>query len=122
VMYCRDRDDYQVIVDLLRYDWLRCGFRKLPQSLACRPEEEEPDKTRNILFAGLPETLNGVFINRERNTFFKRSVFLRLNDKACSLLGIEHKGQGRRVGILAEREKSLHSHNRVIILPDIPAD
>jgi radical SAM superfamily enzyme YgiQ (UPF0313 family) len=122
VMYCRDRDDYQVIVDLLRYDWLRCGFRKLPQSLACRPEEEEPDKTRNILFAGLPETLNGVFINRERNNFFKRSVFLRLNDKACSLLGIEHKGQGRRVGILTERESSLYSHNRVIILPDIPAD
>lgn len=121
MMYCANRDDSETVADLLRYDWLRCGFRKLPSSLAVGTGEEGSEQTRNILYSELPETLHGVFTSRERNNFFKRSVFLQLQDNTCKQLGIESRGIGRRIGVLTERESSLFRHNRVVVLPDIAA-
>ncbi|WP_163338333.1 B12-binding domain-containing radical SAM protein [Desulfopila sp. IMCC35008] len=122
MVYCKDRDDYETVADLLRYDWLRCGFRKLPPSLVVGAGEEGSDETRNILYSGLPENLNGVFTSRERNNFFKKSVFLQLKDNTCKILGIECCGTGRRIGVLTEREESLYRHNKVVVLPDIVAN
>ncbi len=40
------RDDRDLIVELLRYDWLRCGFRFLPECLKVDSSKEQPEQTK----------------------------------------------------------------------------
>ncbi len=116
VDFCSGREDANLIRHILRYDWLRCGFRKLPDSLGFKQGEEQSEQTRDILYRGLPEAVSGVFESRTRNKFFKRSVFLCLSSEASAALGLtcSHSGEVR-IALLGEREESLYKHNKVVV-------
>jgi len=115
---CSDRPDRELIIELLRYDWLRCGFRRLPQLLEFAEDQEDMIATRDLLFRGLPDNVDGVFIHANRNQFFKRSVFMKISAEAASFLVLAQDGrQGLRIAFLQEREKTLYGHNAVICFP-----
>jgi len=111
-----DRPDSLLLKELLRYDWYRCGLRKLPDCLLPGTGEESPEMTRDILYRLLPDELAGAYTPYGRNQFFKRSVFLRLSQDAAAVLGLSSERKGVRVAIVQERETTLHQHNKVLPL------
>ena len=114
--FCSSREDARIIMHILRFDWLRCGFRKLPVSLMFDEVEEQSEQTRDMLYKGLPETLTGVFTSREKNKFFKSSVFLCVSQEAAAELDLIDKSSADvRIALLCDREVSLYKHNRVVV-------
>ena len=114
--FCSNRHDAATIVQILRFDWLRCGFRKLPASLMFDEAEEQSEQTRDLLYKGLPETVSGIFESREKNKFFRSSVFLCISKEAAAQLGLICNSPGAvRIALLSEREESLYKHNRVVV-------
>lgn len=113
VALCASRSDARAIVELLRYDWLRCGFRNLPESLDFSAAEEDLAATRDFLYRRLPDAVDGIYASRDKNGFFRRSVFLYISAAGCRALAIRHGGEGVRLAFLGEREESPFRHNRV---------
>ncbi len=113
------RPDNGLIRDLLRYDWLRCGYRRLPDCLLHQNGEESTERSRDILFRTLPDELAGIYSAQSRNHFFKRSVFLRLSGQAAEVLGFGQPESGLRIAVLQEREQALHEHNKVLRFAEI---
>ncbi len=120
VNVCRERFDYTLIQELLRYDWLRCGFRKLPDCLLHGEGEEDLTATKGALYESLPENIPEVFNSAQRSQLFKRSVFLHLTEAAAEVLGFSTSET--RIALLQEREKTLYEHNRVIPFEKFPAE
>lgn len=115
---CSTRPDLKLIVELLRYDWLRCGFRKLPDFLEFSEGEEDMTATRDRLFKELPDSFTGVYVYKNRNQFFKRSVFMHLSAEATRFLELDqHCSQSLRIAFLQEREKTLYGHNAILHFP-----
>ncbi|MFV0438316.1 MAG: DUF4080 domain-containing protein [Desulfopila sp.] len=108
------RADESLVRELLRYDWLRCGQRRLPDCLADLPGEESPEATRDILYRQLPETFPGLYEGYDRNQFFKRSTFLRLSARAAVILGLAQSGV--RLAVVTERESTVRQYNEVVVL------
>jgi radical SAM superfamily enzyme YgiQ (UPF0313 family) len=113
-----DRPDRRLILDLLRYDWLRCGFRFLPDCLAVAEESDQPERLRSALYQSLPEEMAGVYKRTDRNHFFRKSFFLRICGEALAVLGLAG-GPGAVLCILPERENSLHGFNKSLLLASL---
>ena len=112
-----DRPDRDCIDELLRYDWLRCGLRKLPSCLELsQGAGESLETTRDHLYQSLPDELVGVYMSQNRNQFFKRSVFLKLSGKVTGFLGIGDCKNGAYLAIIQEREETLYAHNRIVVV------
>ena len=110
------RDDARLLVELLRYDWLRCGHRFLPEFLEMQAEEESASETKNRLYQTLPEELPGVYRRGEKNQFFKRAVCLRFSEEALRELDFQVSSLTGPLCFLAEREEGLFRFNRVLAL------
>lgn len=115
--YLADRVDADLLVDLLRYDWLRCGYRQLPTCLALAENAESPAATKEILYQQWPTALAGCYDPSNRNLFFRRLSCLRLSAAALAELGRPMGGSGR-LAFLPEREAGLHGHNLVLAVED----
>ncbi|MGW8193045.1 MAG: DUF4080 domain-containing protein, partial [Desulforhopalus sp.] len=61
------RDDRRRVMEILRYDWLRCGFRYLPECLEVEKDREQPEATKSRLYQALPPELEGVYRKNNRN-------------------------------------------------------
>ncbi len=111
-----DRDDRETIGGLLRFDWLRCGYRFLPQCLLPQQEGESPVSLKKRLFQQLPKSLEGVYSPEERTAFCKKGVFLIFSERALIELGyVDQKGEGC-VCFLPEKEVDLYGLRRVVRL------
>lgn len=110
------REDRQLIVELLRYDWLRCGFRFLPSCLQVDSNKEQPEETRSILYQSLPLEMADVYQKNTRNHFFRKSYFLRISQEALTEIGLSTNFARPCLCILQEREKSLHLFCNIMIL------
>ena len=108
------RDDAALILDLLRYDWLRCGHRQLPPCLALAAGAESPVATKEILYRQWPPAMVGFYDSGNRNLFFRRLSCLCLSAEALAELDLPSTGGGR-LGFLPERESSIHGHNMVLL-------
>ncbi|MCW5199686.1 DUF4080 domain-containing protein, partial [Desulfobulbus sp. F1] len=84
VELAQQRKDGPLLLELLRYDWLRCGQRSLPDNLASSSQSELRDRLRR----DLPQEKEGLFSTRSRTEFLKHSVFLELSGQAMALLGL----------------------------------
>lgn len=113
---CSDRPDFRLIVELLRYDWLRCGYRKLASCLEHDESEENIRATRDILYREMPDDLEDVCQHKDRNRFFKKSVFIRLSAAAANVIGLSDCNGSVRISILQERDTTLYQHNIVRLL------
>ncbi len=114
VEHCRARPDRLLIIDLLRYDWLRCGYRTLPDCLGFGQGDEDLAAARAYCYREWPESLAPLYGRRERNRFFKRAILLPLSQEVREFLGFA-AGRGTRICILAEREPTLHGHQRAML-------
>ena len=114
----QDRKDSSLLLELLRYDWLRCGHRFLPSFLQVEPEEEQPLAVRKYLYEQAAAELAGVFDRGSRAHFFKKGFFLRFSRQCLQELDISHEEDGEQVVVvfLAEREASLYRLNKTVVV------
>ena len=110
------RADRELIIELLRYDWLRCGFRFLPSCLMMDSDKEQPEQTRSGLYQTLPAEMEGVYRKNTRNQFFRKSYFLRISQEALTEIGLGSDSEQPCLCILQERETSLYSFNKILKL------
>jgi hypothetical protein len=108
----RARPDGQLLLELLRYDWLRCGHRFLPPALG---ENDLTDRARELA-RSLPPNLEPLYDYRKRGEFLKRHAFSRFSGEALSHLGLRAGAPGI-IAFLSEREESLFRHQKTILLP-----
>ena len=108
------REDEKLLRELLMYDWYRCGQKNLPQFLA--HDVEDKRMLRDKLYEELPEELPGLYSKKDRNRFFKQTIFHSFSEKA--LQEICGTGQERRaLAFLLQREKSLERLQETVLLP-----
>lgn len=112
-----ERVDKQLIIDLLRYDWLRCGFRYLPDSIKNHFWQVRPEETKSALYASMPLELDGVYRKNNRNQFFRKSFFFQLSREAVGELNFLSDTASACFCILPEREGGLYNLNKVLLLP-----
>jgi len=110
------RTDRELMIDLLRYDWLGCGHRFLPPFL----EETPLAEIRKVMRDVLPPSIDGVYDQRGRSEFLKRGVFLKLSPDALEFLGFKGIRGERVVCFLPEQTGGVIRHSRVILLEDTP--
>ncbi len=107
-----DRPDQDLLVEVLRYDWLRCGHRFLPEVLKSKRPLSE---TKDHLWKNLPQNLEPHFNYKTRNTFFKQGTFMPFSGKAMKELGFEEEDSF--IAFLPQREKTVLRHHRTIVFP-----
>jgi hypothetical protein len=110
----RDRADGPLLLEILRYDWLRCGHRFLPPPLG----ESDLAECPRELARSLPPNLEPLYEYRHRSKFLKRHAFSRFSGRALAVFGWPAPAKGGVVAFLAEREDSLFRHQKTILLPD----
>lgn len=111
-----ERADVDVVQELLRVDWLRCNHRFLPPCLVPDESCEQPLETKKSMLEKLPEELDGVFTRKSRNRFFRKTFFLRISEKTGNETGFKAKYKQPVLCFLSDREKSLHSYCKVLVL------
>lgn len=110
--FAENRTDREVLLDLLCYDWLRCGHRFLPVHL----NRSEARELRRTVSRRLPQNLPPLYGYRDRDEFIKRSMFLRPDGASRRYLHLPEDQNGC-LCILAEKEDSVFRLNRRIWLP-----
>jgi hypothetical protein len=115
VQLANKRKDGLLLIELLRYDWLRCGFRFLPDCLQVQGFIEQTEVTRSSLYQTLPEELPGVYNRVSRNQFFRKSYFLRISPETISVIGLAANPDSPCLCILAEKENGLFGFNKVLV-------
>ncbi len=109
-----NRQDSTLLLDLLRYDWLRCGHRSLPENLA----GDSQTALRNRLRSALPQNLEGIFTYQTRVEFLKQSSFVELSQRALEFLalnGSDNSGAAV-VALLPEQTGGVMKFNRAVVL------
>lgn len=107
------RPDSTLLLEILRYDWLRCGHRFLPPSLG---ETDLTDSARELARL-LPPNLPPYYDYRIRSNFLKRHAFSRFSAEALAIFGWPNQASGF-VAFLAERDEGLHRHQKTTLLPE----
>uniref|UniRef100_UPI004057BB4E DUF4080 domain-containing protein n=1 Tax=Candidatus Electrothrix sp. TaxID=2170559 RepID=UPI004057BB4E len=112
------RKDGKLLLDLLRYDWLRCGHRSLPEYLTTTTQPE----LRNRLRESLPQNVEGLFTYQTRVEFLKQASFVELSREAMGFLGLinqenqlDHTGTGL-VALLPEQTGGVMKFQRAVSL------
>lgn len=108
--------DKQILTDILRYDWLRCGFRFLPDVLAIAPDEKRHSDLKSLLYQKMPAELSGIYTPQNRNQFFRKSYFLRIPQKSLSSIGLDDKKNPSCLCFLQDKEPGLYNLNKVLVL------
>ena len=105
-----DRPDRDILRELLRYDWLRCGHRFLPDFLEAEPLAE----VRSKLWKKLPQNLEGLYTCQSRSEFFKRAVFLEISRDALLEVGLHPHDQRTLICLLPEQTQGVIKHSRAV--------
>ena len=105
------RHDCDLLLELLRYDWLRCGHRTLPEYL----EVTSQKVIRNRLRRELPQNMVGVFDYRSRVEFLKQSGFLELSGEAMEMVGFDSSSPAV-AAFLPEQESGVMKYSKVLTL------
>jgi hypothetical protein len=107
----QQRQDSALFLELLRYDWLRCGHRALPEELTEISQPELRDRLRRTL----PQEMTGLFSSRTRTEFLKQSVFLQLSAQAMAALGLGQ--EAALLAVLPEQDSSVMPVKKSAVLP-----
>ncbi len=121
------REDGALLLDLLRYDWLRCGHRSLPEYL----ETTSQPALRNRLRESLPQNVEELFTYQTRVEFLKQASFIELSQEAMVFLGLtnqenrlnmlgDNTGDGL-VALLPEQTEGVMKFNRAVSLLGLEA-
>jgi hypothetical protein len=110
------REDAGLFLELLRYDWLRCGHRFLPDYLQEQGEDAQSVASKKRLFSVLPERLEGVYEAGEKNQLFKKGLFALFSEKSLVEFGYTDQKGSAYLCFLPERDQDLYGFNRVVRL------
>lgn len=110
-----EREDRELIRELLQYDWLRCGHRFLPDCLGVYEAIENHQQIKGFLYGRLPEEIAGLYRKGTRNHFFKKSFFLQMSVSGLQETGFSVVGRKGYVCFLLEREKDLYKFNKAVL-------
>ncbi len=114
VQTIQTRVDAPLIRELLIYDWFRCGQKNLPAFLL--QDEKEKRNLRDHLYAHLPAEIEGLFSQKNRNLFFKQTIFYTFSTEALHEIGFGI-GVSASLAFLLQREASLMRLQRTVLLP-----
>ncbi len=112
VTHCQFRTDWNLLRELLIFDWLRCGHRFLPDSLNGLDLATLREKARR----GMPLEYEALYSARSRNRFFKQTVFYPFSGAACRFAGLENCCEGALVCFLAKSENDLYGFREIVSL------
>ncbi|MEW6594537.1 MAG: DUF4080 domain-containing protein [Thermodesulfobacteriota bacterium] len=107
------RPDRELLLELLRYDWLACGHRFVPAHLEPVPLKE----TRDQLWHRLPAEYPPFYTPRNRSEFFKRAVFAPFSGVLLATVGFRDPPAHGVVCFLPERERGVLPRQRAELLP-----
>ncbi|RUM41802.1 MAG: DUF4080 domain-containing protein [Desulfocapsa sp.] len=110
----QQRSDAGLLLELLAFDWLRCGHRTLPEYFAGTPQKDLRDQLR----LQLPQSLPGLYDYHSRVEFLKQSSFLELSVPALEELGLPHSGPAT-AAFLPEQSGGVMKFNRVAVIPSL---
>ncbi len=113
----KNRQDYQVLHELLCYDWLRCGHRFLPKNLHCAGITI--DELRRKLYRELPGAINGLYDQKNRKHFFKKGVFYLFSRESLAHIGYEINAAHGIVRFGPEREENVFRLNQVCLVSEL---
>jgi hypothetical protein len=116
IRHTNHRPDKNIIVELLRVDWLRCNHRFLPPCLIPDESAEKPLTTKSVLVETLPVELEGVYSRKTRNKFFRKTFFLRISKKTADQIGFMTNSTRPVVCFLSDRDDSIHSYTKILVL------
>jgi hypothetical protein len=115
------RKDGSLLLELLRYDWLRCGHRFLPSFLQVEPVEEQPQAVKNYLYqqmtAGEAGVFTSLFDTGTRSQLFKKGFFLRFSGQCLRELALSLDEKQAVVIFLPEQEVSLYRLHKTVVVP-----
>ncbi|MFO7606688.1 MAG: DUF4080 domain-containing protein [Desulfurivibrionaceae bacterium] len=110
------RADRELIGELLRYDWLRCGHRFTPDFL----QKEDLNELRKKLGRTMESEFPPLYTRRSRDEFFRKTVFAEFSGPALGQLGFTDAGKGSGVVcFLARQSASIQGHLETILLPGL---
>ena len=89
--YAERKMEREQLLDLLRYDWLRCGHRFLPDHLQ---DDKAGWRLRDEASRALPLHLEPYYSQRQRDEFIKRAMFLAPSEKTLEELGFPRESRG----------------------------
>lgn len=112
----RTRKDAPLLLEIVRYDWLRCGHRFLPSFLEVTLAEEQPLAVRDEIYQQITSGAADLFDKESRKQFFKKGFFLRFSGQCLGELGLSQDGEQAVIIFLPEREASLYRLNRTVVV------
>jgi anaerobic magnesium-protoporphyrin IX monomethyl ester cyclase len=101
-----------LLLELLCYDWLRCGHRFTPDCLGAEAQSALRDRLRR----DLTQSKAGLFSSRSRTEFLKQATFLELSSATANVLGWETGEETTLLAFLPEQEGGIMPLNRVVVL------
>lgn len=114
--FIQSREDRDLMQELIIYDWLRCGRRKLPNCLVRDGIKER--SLKDALYLRLPSEIAGLYSQNGRNRFFKQCVFYKFSGATVRELGYCEEKASCLV-FLPGRENSLMQCQEVALLPPL---
>jgi hypothetical protein len=109
----QERSDGKLVREILVFDWLRCGHHFLPSHL----EKEPLSEHKKRLWSLLPQNWEGVYDYKNRDEFFKQSVFFRFSGEFLKETGLADYNNGAYVCFLAQREDAVFKLNSFLLIP-----
>lgn len=106
------RADSELLQELLRYDWLRCGHRFLPSFLESRSLSTLRAELRKML----PQNLEGYYTYQNRNEFLKQGVFIEMSGEALFEAGLGNMNEKEIVCFFPEQTRGVIKHNRAALV------
>ncbi|MFZ5762196.1 MAG: DUF4080 domain-containing protein [Thermodesulfobacteriota bacterium] len=111
------RPDRELLLELLRYDWLACGHRFVPAHL----EPALLKESRDRLWHSLPADLPPLYTPQGRNEFFKRALFAPFSGELLAAVGFANPPARGVVCFLPEQESGVLPRQRTVLLPEAEA-
>ncbi len=107
------RKDWELVREILIYDWFCCGKRSLPTCLSA--DLEDARLLRDRLYQELATAIPGLYSKKDRNRFFRQTVFYQFSAECLAELG-EVSTESACFAFLLDREKSLMNLQRHVLI------
>ncbi|RUM38771.1 MAG: hypothetical protein DSY57_02085, partial [Desulfobulbus sp.] len=115
VAHISGRSDFELLRELLIFDWLRCGHRFLPEIFRGQSLADQRSRLRKTM----PLGYEPLYTERERNHFFKQGIFYPFSAPTLRLVGMDPEGDISMVCFLEKSDGDLYGLRKYALLPII---
>ncbi len=115
VAHISGRSDFELLRELLIFDWLRCGHRFLPEIFQGQSLADQRSRLRKTM----PLGYEPLYTERERNRFFKQGIFYPFSARTLRLVGMDPEGDTSMVCFLEKSDGNLYGLRKYALLPNV---